>query len=249
MNLGGKSLLENWLIVIPARMHSTRLPRKPLADLAGKPLIVRVWENIKNSNLGKARIVVATDHIDILKVCQTYKIEAAMTSENHKSGSDRVYEVAESLNYPFILNIQGDEPFVNVDDLLSLMNNFVAHDGVDMGTMGHFSQNFDDYQKPQVVKIVQNQQQQALYFSRAPIPNYSREGFAGFYHHQGIYTYRKEALQKYCGSPASELEKAEHLEQLRALEIGLRIYVENSDNPSFGIDTPDDLEVAHEHYR
>jgi 3-deoxy-manno-octulosonate cytidylyltransferase (CMP-KDO synthetase) len=249
MHLGEKSLLENWLIVIPARMHSTRLPRKPLADLAGKPLIVRVWDNIKNSALGKSRIIVATDHMDILDICQSYKIEVAMTSQNHKSGSDRVYEVAASLNYPFILNIQGDEPFVNIDDLLTLMSNFEAHKWADMGTIGHFSQNFDDYQKSQVVKIVQNQQQQALYFSRAPIPNYSREGFAGFYHHQGIYTYRKEALQKYCAASPSELEKAEHLEQLRALEIGLRIYVENSGNSSFGIDTPDDLEVAHEHYR
>lgn len=241
--------LENWLIVIPARLGSTRLPRKPLQDLSGKPLIVRVYENLEPLLKKGARAIVATDAKEVLEVCQKNGISCEMTKASHESGSDRCFEVATRNPTQHILNIQGDEPFLNIDDLESLIR---AHEKeereVHISTLAAHSSSEEDFKNPNVCKVVVSQTQHALYFSRSPIPH-SRDGsFHGFLHHQGVYAYSNAALAKFCQAEKSDLEHSEKLEQLRALELGIAILVVKAQSTSAGIDTPEDLERARKSY-
>lgn len=242
-----KEILKDWLITIPARLQSQRLPEKPLQNLAGKPLIVRTYENIKNLEKLGAKIIVATDHNKIEETCDKYKVPCEITMESHPSGSDRSLEVASRHHKPFIMNVQGDEPFINTDDLIKLAKN-LEETKSPMATLVYKSSDRQAFLDPHVVKAVANKKSQALYFSRSPIPYEShevmeREDFF-FLHHLGIYAYKKEALESFCTYPRGHLEKLESLEQLRALENNMTIQLVHASEHSLGIDTPSDLEKA-----
>ena len=244
---------ENWLIAIPARLESTRLPEKPLIDLGGKPLIVRVHDRLKPLKSLGAKVVVATDHQKVLDVCKQHAIDATMTDKNHNSGTDRCLEVASAINHrKFVLNVQGDEPFIDCKDLenlKTLLENQSNHQKV-MGTLIHQNTSSQDYFSPDCVKAVINRAGDALYFSRSPVP-YNRDTPSKidyFWQHIGVYGFHYSSLSEFCRLPESRLERHERLEQLRALENGFTIKTAKSQNPSLGIDTPNDLEVAREKF-
>lgn len=235
---------KQWLIIIPARLQSTRLPRKPLADLGGLPLVVRVYQRLKPLSEKGANIVVACDDNDVLQVCQKHGVPAVMTRVDHRSGTDRCAEVAGSQPQRYILNVQGDEPFVDLEDLEKLLANMEASQDP-MGTLVHRNTHRADYQNPNCVKAVVNDQGKALYFSRSPLPYYREsENFAGFWQHIGVYAFTRDGLLRFCSLPPHALELAESLEQLRALGNGLNITATVAQKPSIGIDTPQDLEAA-----
>jgi 3-deoxy-manno-octulosonate cytidylyltransferase (CMP-KDO synthetase) len=249
--------MRPWLIIVPARLQSQRLPRKPLADLGGRPLIVRVVENLGPLAAEGHEIVVATDSEEVLRACEDHGIIAELTRESHPSGTDRCQEVASRHSHPFILNVQGDEPFVDIRELKKLMLAMEVAPKADIGTMAHRSLSLADFRDPNVVKVVTSPSGHALYFSRAPIPwggdrsrsltgtldDHATEP-ADFLHHIGVYAYRRDALRRFCELPPSPHETREKLEQLRALECGMTILVELSSKPGRGIDTPQDLEAA-----
>jgi len=235
-----------WLVVVPARYASTRLPAKPLADLGGKPMVVRVFENLRPLHQQGARVVVATDHADIVAACGRHGVPVELTDVAHQSGTDRCHEVASRFKQPFILNVQGDEPFVDCNSLLTLMAQFSADDEAGIGTLVHRNRNPDDYALTSVVKAVRAHDGRCLYFSRSPVPNMDSETVKrdGFWHHVGVYAFRRKSLSKICSLPVSPLERLEKLEQLRALESGIKIMSVETEHFARGIDTPADLELA-----
>jgi 3-deoxy-manno-octulosonate cytidylyltransferase (CMP-KDO synthetase) len=238
------------IILIPARLGSTRLPNKPLADIKGKPMVVRVAERAKAS--GAARIVVATDHADILAACAAHGVEACMTRADHPSGTDRIAEVARTLGLPddaVVVNLQGDEPLID-PALLSACAARIGRD-VPMATCAHPLHDAQDAFNPNVVKVVLDKFSRALYFSRATIP-WHRDAFAqdreqlpvGYVplRHIGLYAYSNVFLQQYPQLAPSPLETIEALEQLRVLWHGVPIAVHVTDSaPAAGVDTPEDL--------
>lgn len=243
--------LNRWLVVVPARLRATRLPRKPLEDLCGKPLVVRVYENLAPLASAGATIVVATDHTDIVTACQTHGVPAVMTDERHASGTDRCFEVAQKHNLPFILNVQGDEPFVNTEDLLALMRMTERDQRADITTLVYSTTDRKDLANPNVVKVAVGANQYALYFSRSAIPH-TREPAQlnpSFLRHVGVYAFRKEALQRFCSLPPGVLEQTEKLEQLRALENQMLIKVHPASSLTIGIDTPAELEAARAYFK
>jgi 3-deoxy-manno-octulosonate cytidylyltransferase (CMP-KDO synthetase) len=237
-------------VIIPARLASTRLPNKPLADLGGKPMVVRVAERAAAS--GAARIVVATDHADILAACEAHGVEACMTRADHPSGTDRIAEVARTLGLALdavIVNLQGDEPLID-PALLGACASRIGAD-VPMATCAHPLADIEDAFNPNVVKVVLDRLGRALYFSRATIP-WHRDGFAttraslpaGYVplRHIGLYAYSNAFLQDYPQLAPSPLEQIEALEQLRVLWHGIPIAVHVTDAaPHAGVDTPEDL--------
>lgn len=241
--------LHNWLIVVPARLHSTRLKEKPLADLCGKALVVRVCERLRPMAELGALIIVATDNEKIATVCEKENIKYEMTRIDHQSGTDRVFEVSQKYDHPFILNVQGDEPFVNTKDLESLINQMEASKEDSMGTMIHKSEDHKAYKNPNVVKAVISNTNEALYFSRSSIPHYREaNSFQGFWQHIGVYAFTKSVLERFCKHKPSSLEISEKLEQLRALENNIPICVTVAKKPAIGIDTIEDLEEAREYF-
>lgn len=237
------SLLKNWIIVVPARLGSTRLNKKPLQDLGGLPLIARVYQRLLPLKKEGAKIVVATDSLEVSEACQKHEVESQLTSSEHQSGTDRVYEVASKHPQKYILNVQGDEPFIEIQDLLTLMK-CMENSAHKMGTLVYNNSSIEDYQNPNVVKVVTDQSKKALYFSRSPIPYYRDHDFQSFWQHQGVYAYSQDALSHFCSLPSSSLESLEKLEQLRALQAGIDILTVEASKPSLGIDTPEDLEHA-----
>ena len=241
----------SFVVIIPARLASTRLPNKPLADLGGKPMVVRVAERARAS--GAARIVVATDHADILAACAAHGIEACMTRADHPSGTDRIAEVARTLGLPedaVVVNLQGDEPLIDP----ALLSACAARIGADvpMATCAHPLHGAADAFNPNVVKVVLDKLGRALYFSRATIP-WHRDAFAqsrdqlpaGYVplRHIGLYAYSNAFLQQYPQLAPSPLETIEALEQLRVLWHGVPIAVHVTESaPAAGVDTPEDLE-------
>lgn len=247
------------LVVIPARLGSTRLPRKPLQPLGGVPLIVRVAEQIHAHGVAD-RVVVATDAEEIAAVVGSAGFEAVLTGAEHASGTDRVHEVssrAEFAGYDEILNVQGDEPFVSYTAMTGALARL--HQGFDIGTAA-IPVDLADARHPSRVKVVTDVAGRALYFSRALIPFRLRgdpSGYRGsrddsrdgYWQHVGIYAYGPAALRRFAGSPPTELERVECLEQLRALELGMTIGVEPLDEPARpSVDTPEDLQVAEEYW-
>jgi len=249
-------------VIIPARLASTRLPNKPLADLGGKPMVVRVAERARES--GAARIIVATDAASILAACEAHGIEACMTRADHPSGTDRIAEVAHTLGLApseVVVNLQGDEPLIDPDLLAACAARIV--DGVPMATVAHPIHEVADVFNPNVVKVVLDKAGRALYFSRATIP-WHRDAFArsgvpaskgtlpaGYapLRHVGLYAYSNAFLQAYPALESSPLETIEALEQLRVLWHGYPIAVHITDSaPPAGVDTPDDLERVRRHY-
>lgn len=238
--------MKDWLVVIPARLQSTRLPEKPLKDICGKPMIVRVYENLSLLRELGAKTIVATDSEKVWNVCKSEGIEVEMTSESHNSGTDRCYEVASRHEKEFILNVQGDEPFADNDTLINLCNKLEGSSWADIGTVVHYAANGHGYHDPNVVKVALTAEGKALYFSRSSIPYHrdAPEKEHPFYHHQGIYAFKKESLQQFVDLNVSNLESTEKLEQLRALEYGMSILCVLSDKKAHGVDTPEDLEEA-----
>ena len=236
--------MSNWLIVIPARLHSQRLPKKPLAMLEGKPLVVRVYENLQPLR-EHAEILVATDSNEIQTLCNTENIPVIMTDPNHPSGTDRCHEVASKRDEKWILNVQGDEPFINPMDLLKLMTTLEQSSKPGMGTLVYPQSDSIRKQSPHVVKAITDAKGNALYFSREPIPHGSDQ----FLEHIGVYAFHRESLIRFHQAPASDLEQTERLEQLRALSIGIPLLVVHASQPSMGIDTYEELEQAAVWYR
>lgn len=239
--------------VIPARLKSTRLPNKPLADIAGKPMVVRVAERSLLS--GAARVLVATDHAEIVAVVKSAGFEACLTPESCASGTDRLAHIVEQFDLPddaILVNVQGDEPLIDPDLVRAVAEHLAARPSLAMATAAHTLHEIDLVLNPNVVKVVVNVQQEALYFSRAPIP-WPRDAWAErqdnlpedmpVYRHIGLYAYRAGFLRRFSQWPVAPLEYFEALEQLRALWQGEKIGVVLTDTaPAAGVDTAEDLE-------
>jgi 3-deoxy-manno-octulosonate cytidylyltransferase (CMP-KDO synthetase) len=235
--------------VIPARYASTRFPAKPLADIAGKTMINRVYEQVSKS-AKITEVVVATDHAEIFDHVNAFGGKVCMTGEHHVSGTDRCYEALTKYDaaFDYVINIQGDEPFIQprqIDLLASML------DGqTEIATLVKRITNPDTLFNPNVVKVVLNRLNEALYFSRSTIPhlrNVVREEWLGhhiFYKHIGMYAYRADILGQITSLSVGILEKAESLEQLRWLEHGYRIRASETETEALGIDTPADLKKA-----
>lgn len=243
-------------IVIPARYASTRLPGKPLKKLNGKTLIEHVY--IAATKTDADEVIIATDHLDIMDAVTSFGGEAIMTKENHLSGTDRIHEVATLKQWnpsTIVVNLQGDEPLVQADNIHSLVELLSINDSADMSTLAVRISDMKAIVDPNVVKVVLDHSKFALYFSRAPIP-WIRECFdinsmseiilpkntPSFYAHVGLYAYKVKTLQAFSTLVPSDLEVAESLEQLRLLSNGMKIIVSISDTaPAHGVDTPADL--------
>lgn len=232
------------MIIIPARLQSTRFPQKILADIKGVPMIVATALNASKVD----EVVIACDDDSVCKVCQKHRLKAVLTSPHHNSGTDRCAEACKILgikNNEIIINVQGDEPFLEISVITSLKK--VMEKTFFMGTC---AKTIDKNQifNTDLVKVVCNAQNEAIYFSRSPIP-YSRDGLDSpllntypYYGHLGIYGFRTESLEEFCSLQKSPLEEIEKLEQLRAIYHKKIIYVEIVKSRSIGIDTPKDLE-------
>ena len=258
MSAPAAAAAPGFTVLIPARMASSRLPDKPLADIAGLPMVVRVARQAGLS--GAARTVVATDDARIQAACQDHGVPALLTRPDHASGSDRLAEACEQLGLDgdaVVVNVQGDEPLIDPALINAVAALLQAHPGASMGTAAHAIGNLDDYVNPNVVKVVCDAQGMAHYFSRAPIP-YARDhagqawwdapavatALAGFapLRHIGIYSYRAGFLRQFPRLAPAPTEAIEALEQLRALWHGHRIAVHiSAQAPGPGVDTPADL--------
>lgn len=239
-------------VVIPARYASSRLPGKPLADIGGRPMVLRVVERALQA--GAASVVVATDDVRVQQAVEAAGHQALMTSPDHQSGTERLVEVAETLGWPddtLVVNVQGDEPLIDPQLIREAARQLVLHDDAVMATLAHPIHDHADFINPNVVKVVTDENGYALYFSRAPIP-WPRDAFAtqaamphelGALRHIGLYAYRAGFLRTYAGLASSPLERYEMLEQLRVLWHGYRISLGISPTvPAPGVDTPEDLE-------
>ncbi|MFD9901359.1 3-deoxy-manno-octulosonate cytidylyltransferase [Mesorhizobium sp. NPDC059025] len=235
------------LILIPARMASTRLPGKPLADIAGKPMIVHVAARAAEADLG--RVAVATDTEAVAEAVRAHGFEAVMTRADHQSGSDRIFEALSTFDpkgeIETIVNVQGDLPTVEPAIIRAALKPF-EYKAVDIATLGVEIVRPEEKTNPNVVKIVgsplSETRLRALYFTRATAP----WGDGPLYHHVGLYAYRRTALERFVALKQSVLERRESLEQLRALEAGMRIDAEIVRSVPLGVDTPEDLERARE---
>jgi 3-deoxy-manno-octulosonate cytidylyltransferase (CMP-KDO synthetase) len=239
-------------VLIPARFDSTRLPGKPLADIAGKPMVVRVAERAMQS--GASRVVVATDDERVRAAAASYGVTACMTRHDHATGTDRLAEAAAALDLPdheIVVNVQGDEPLLEPALMRSMAALLAARADASMATACHPIVDAAEAFSPNVVKVVLDAAGNAMYFSRATIP-WARDAFARtrdtlpeglpIYRHYGLYAYRASFLRAYPGLAPSPLERCEALEQLRALWHGYKIAVEiTQGTPAPGIDTPEDL--------
>lgn len=230
------------IAVIPARYASTRFPGKPLVDIQGKPMIQHVWERTR-AVPGIARCLIATDDPRIEAAARAFGAEVLMTRSDHPSGTDRIWEAASPLEGDWIMNVQGDEPFLNPGHLQAVLLAIPERPRADILTLVCPLQGLEQWRDPNIVKAVLSENGQALYFSRAPIP-YHRdhpETPRHVFRHIGLYCYRREALSRFTALPASRLEEIERLEQLRALEAGMRIDAVVVDGAPVGVDTPEDL--------
>ena len=237
---------SNPIILIPARMNSTRLPNKPLADINGVPMIVRVWQIAVDANIG--RVIVASGDTEISKAIQNEGGEAILTDPALPSGSDRIFAALEkadpSKKHDIIINLQGDLPLLERSTITAAYD-LMDNDQVDIGTVAAKIISSEEKLSPSIVKAIvafnnDGITGRALYFTRAPAPT----GNGPMYHHIGLYTYKRHALERFVKLPISPLEQQEKLEQLRALENGMRIDVALVDTVPFGVDTPEDLEKA-----
>jgi 3-deoxy-manno-octulosonate cytidylyltransferase (CMP-KDO synthetase) len=239
--------------VIPARYASTRLPGKPLVDIAGRPMIQHVYERVVAA--GAAEVIVATDDARVEAACTAFGAEVQMTATSHFSGTDRLAEVAALRGWrdtDVVVNVQGDEPLLPPALVCQAAALLVADAAADIATLGTPIESLAEFLDPAIVKLVRRADGRALYFSRAPIP-WHRDGaaggvatqkdFAGAWRHLGLYAYRVGALQRLAAAPPAPLELAEKLEQLRALYLGMVIVVgEAGERPGPGVDTQEDLD-------
>ncbi len=229
------------IAIIPARYASSRLPGKPLADIGGVPMVVRVWRQARKAACVD-RVLVATDDERIARAVRDAGGDAIMTRPTHPSGTDRIAEVAERTPAEIYINVQGDLPFLDPADLDALVDPMKADEGLAMATLATPIASDEEWRNPNVVKVVCDDKGDALYFSRSPIP-YARDGDQprSARRHIGVYGYRRGFLLRFATLGVGILEEIEKLEQLRALERGYRIRVVASVAPSLEIDTPEDL--------
>ena len=226
------------IAVIPARLESRRLPRKMLREIDGRPLVVWVYQAVRRSPLLED-VIIATDSREILDVCRAHACKAQMTAVAHRSGTERVHEVAQAVDAEVYLNVQGDEPLIRRTHIESLLE-LVRDPSIQVGTLTTPA-SVEDISNPNAVKVVTDNNGRALYFSRSPIP-YDRDGSRPHYFkHLGTYAYRKAALDRFIALPESRLERDERLEQLRFLENGIPIYVAETAYDTVGVDTEEDL--------
>ncbi len=250
---------QPYTVIVPARLASTRLPNKPLADIHGLPMVVRVAQRAALSNA--SQVVVAADSIEIVQACQAHGVRAMLTQGGHPSGSDRLAEASALLGlkpHDVVVNVQGDEPLINPVLINQVAELLVQRPSASMSTAAHEIHELAEFTNPNVVKVVIDQSQLALYFSRAPIP-WWRDGFAkgietlpqpAPLRHIGIYAYRVGFLQSFPTLQAAPIETGEALEQLRALWHGHKIAVHiTPDVPGPGVDTPEDLERVRALYK
>ncbi|MBP2442964.1 3-deoxy-manno-octulosonate cytidylyltransferase [Rhizobium leguminosarum] len=239
------SNLADVLVLIPARMASTRLPGKPLADICGLPMIVQVAMRAREAAIG--RVVVAVDDARVFEAVSAAGFEVVMTSSDHQSGSDRIFEALKKVDpagkAKFIVNVQGDLPTIDPETVRAALRP-LENEAVDIGTLTTEIDNEADKTAPHIVKVVgspvSDTRLRGLYFTRATAPY----GKGPLYHHIGLYAYRRAALERFVSLGPSTLERRESLEQLRALEAGMRIDAEIVDTVPLGVDTPADLEIA-----
>lgn len=231
------------IAVIPARLASTRLPRKMLREIAGVHLLARVYTGVQQCS-ALDQVIVATDSDEILRFCRDHGFAARMTSKSHKSGTERVHEISESVLADIYLNVQGDEPLTrpeHVDALISVMRGAAVQVGTLMTPAAEV-----DVRNPSAVKVVTDLAGRALYFSRATIPH-DRDGVgASYFKHLGFYGYRKDALDNFVKWPESLLERTERLEQLRFLDNGIAIHVGETPFDTVGVDTEEDIRRVEE---
>ena len=229
------------VVVIPARYGSTRFPGKPLARLMGKPLIEHVYSRAREAKT-VYRVVVATDDRRIMEAVKQFGGDCVMTDTGHRSGSDRLGEVAVTLDADIIVNVQGDEPLISPDVIDAVVQVHGREKAPDIATVAVPMGSEEDYSDRNIVKVVTDNRGFALYFSRSAIPHGWHEGSGEALKHMGIYAYSRAALLNFVSLPAGKLEKMEDLEQLRALENGMNIFVVRVDEfNSIGVDRPDDL--------
>jgi 3-deoxy-manno-octulosonate cytidylyltransferase (CMP-KDO synthetase) len=239
------SKLDDVLVLIPARMASTRLPGKPLADICGLPMIVQVAKRAQEAAIG--RVVIAVDDQQVFDTVAAAGFDVVMTRQDHQSGSDRIFEALNKVDpdakAKIVVNVQGDLPTIEPETVRAALRP-LENEAVDIGTLTTEIDNDDDKTAPHIVKVVgsplSDSRLRALYFTRTTAPY----GKGPLYHHIGLYAYRRAALERFVSLGPSTLEKRESLEQLRALEAGMRIDVEIVDTVPLGVDTPADLEKA-----
>jgi len=235
------------IAIIPARLASTRLPRKVLREIAGQQMITRVYEAAKKSPLLRD-VIIATDSEEVLQLAQASGWKAQMTSDKHRSGTDRVYEVAQRIAADVYVNIQGDEPLARPEHLDALLG--PMQDPKVMVSTIKTPCPPQDVDNPNAVKVVTDLNGRALYFSRSTIPfDRDRTGIVHYFKHLGFYAYRRAALDRFCNLPESKLEAAERLEQLRFLDNGIDIYVAETPFNTVGVDTEEDLRRVEETFR
>jgi 3-deoxy-manno-octulosonate cytidylyltransferase (CMP-KDO synthetase) len=226
------------IAIIPARLASTRLPRKMLREIAGQPLLAHVYHAVKSSQF-LDDVVIATDSEEILEVCRQNRWHACMTSTEHRSGTERVHEVAGVMAADIYVNVQGDEPLIRTEHIAALLG-VMENPAAQVGTLMTRARSAD-IKNPNAVKVVTDANGRALYFSRATIP-FDRDAMRPpYFKHLGLYAYRKFALDRFCELPESPLERSERLEQLRFLENGIPIYVAETEFDTIGVDTEEDL--------
>jgi len=237
--------------IIPARYGSTRLPGKPLADIGGKPMIQHVYENVAKARV-LDRVIVATDDRRVEGAVRGFGGEVMMTSKRHRSGTDRLAEVARKLNAQWLVNVQGDLPFIKAETISRAVRPMLRRRSIPMATVCSPIYDEQEWRNPNIVKVVKDRNGFAIYFSRALIP-YPRSvvsqastgtGKVWGYRHLGLYVYRRDFLLKFARLRPTVLEQTESLEQLRALYYGYRIFVADVDDCSVEVDTPADLNLA-----
>jgi len=233
------------MIIIPARIGSSRFPNKVLADIAGIPMVIRTAQAVQSID----KVAIATDSQEVVDIASSYGIEAIMTSTEHNSGTDRIFEASEKLNLnddEVIINVQGDEPFIEVEVVQAIFDLTTKNSNNKKIIMNscYKHMNNPEADDPNIVKLVTTDEDIALYFSRAKIPYPRDHHFDKYKGHIGIYGFTKKSLETFCNLSPAPLEDIEKLEQLRALYHGYQIAMTQVETKSFGIDTPEDLERA-----
>lgn len=242
--------------VIPARFASTRLMGKPLANIGGKPMIQHTYEQAKKSKLLND-VIIAVDDSKVYDVCKAFKAHVQMTSKDCETGSDRIASIAEQMeSAEIIVNIQGDEPFINPRMIDEAIEPLLFDKKVNISTLAKKITTVEELQSKSIPKVVFDYDNYALYFSRSPIPfvrdgknNLERITQVDIYKHIGLYVYRRKSLLQFTQLQPTELEQAEKLEQLRMLENGMKIKIVPTEFESFSVDTPKDLEKARKYYK
>ncbi|RUM67637.1 MAG: 3-deoxy-manno-octulosonate cytidylyltransferase [Sulfurovum sp.] len=238
------------MIIIPARIGSSRFPNKVLADIMGTPMVIRTAQAVQNID----KVAIATDSQEVIHIANAYGIEAIMTSNKHHSGTDRIFEASQKLHLSdneVIINVQGDEPFIEIEvvqAVFDLTKRNVENQNIIMNSC-YKQINNPEADDPNIVKLTTTDHDMALYFSRAKIPYPRDHHFNDYKGHIGIYGFTKKSLETFCNLSPAPLEEIEKLEQLRALYHGFEIAMTKVETKSFGIDTPDDLEKALKYFK